>query len=89
MEEFTDIELGKLSISQISTYLTDETKPTGSYAVREFEIAEEHSKRLTVYNAKVKSFLSDDGPFFGMQDGSADILWTDRAFWFMQMHCRK
>ena len=64
MEELTDIEMGKLTSSRISTYLTGEQKPDDCYAVRELDIADKHGKRHTAYNAKVNIFLSDDEPIF-------------------------
>ena len=74
LEQLTDIEMGELTISRISTYITGEQKPDGSYAVRELEIADKHGKRHTAYNAKVNIFLSDDEPIFlGLQDCGAAI----------------
>ena len=64
LEELTDIEMGKLTSSRISTYLTSEQKPDDCYAVRELDIADKHGKRHTAYNAKVNIFLSDDEPIF-------------------------
>ncbi|MBT3927667.1 MAG: adenylate/guanylate cyclase domain-containing protein [Rhodospirillaceae bacterium] len=72
LEGFTDIEMGELTISRISTYLTGEQKDDGSYAVRELNITDKHGMNHTAYNAKVNIFLSDDEPIFlGLQDEDA------------------
>jgi hypothetical protein len=59
-----DIETGELTISRISTYLTGELEPSGSYAVRELDITDKHGKRHVAYNAKVNIFLKNDDPIF-------------------------
>ena len=59
-----DIEMGELTISRISTYLTGELEPSGSYAVRELDITDKHGKRHVAYNAKVNIFLKNDDPIF-------------------------
>ena len=72
LEGFTDIEMGELTISRISTYLTGAQNEDGSYAVRELNITDKHGMNHTAYNAKVNIFLSDDEPIFlGLQDEDA------------------
>ena len=72
LEKLNYIEMGELTISRISTYLTGEQKPDGSYAVRELDIADKHGHRHTAYNAKVNIYFGDDEPtFLGLQDGEA------------------
>ncbi len=72
LESFTDIEMGELTISRISTYLTGAQNEDGSYAVRELNITDKHGMKHTAYNAKVNIFLSDDEPIFlGLQDEEA------------------
>ncbi|MDP6589843.1 MAG: hypothetical protein QF666_10405 [Alphaproteobacteria bacterium] len=74
LERMTDIEMGELTISRISTYLTGAQDADGSYAVRELDITDKHGKRHTAYNAKVNIFLSNDDPIFlGLQDTEAAI----------------
>ena len=69
-----NVEMGELTISRISTYLTGELNPDGSYAVRELDITDKHGKRHTAYNAKVNIFLSNDDPIFlGLQNNDASI----------------
>ena len=74
LEYMTDIEMGELTISRISTYLTGAQDDSGAYAVRELDIADKHGKRHMAYNAKVNIFLEDDEPIFlGLQDSEAEI----------------
>jgi class 3 adenylate cyclase len=74
LEGMTNIEMGGLTVSRISTYLTGAKGADGKYAVREFDITDKHGMRHTAYNAKVNIFLEDDEPIYlGLQDGETDI----------------
>lgn len=73
LESLTDIEMGELTISHISTYLTDRKNTDGSHAVRELDITDKHGMRHTACNAKVNIFLRDDEPIYlGLQDEETD-----------------
>lgn len=72
LEGLADIEMGELTISRISIYLTGAQNPDSSYAVRELDITDKHGMKHTAYNAKVNIFLSNDDPIFlGLQDENA------------------
>jgi len=69
LEGLRNFEMGELTISRISTYLTGAQISDGSYAVRELDITDKHGMKHTAYNAKVNIFLADDEPIFlGLQD---------------------
>ncbi len=72
LEGLTNIEMGELTISRISTYLTGAQKEDGSYAVRELDITDKHGMKHTAFKAKVNIFLTDDEPIsLGLQDENA------------------